>query len=48
MDASAYTFDTRFIGDFRVYEWQAGQIGRQAQSKVHQIWIPVVRKESAR
>ena len=33
-------------GDFEVYEWLDGRIGQQPRSEVHQIWIPVVRKES--
>jgi hypothetical protein len=45
METSEYTFDNRFIGDFEVYEWKAGQIGVQTRLDVHQIWIPVVRKE---
>jgi len=47
LDASEYRFDARFLGDFEVYEWQEGQIGQQPRSGMHQIWIPVVRREPA-
>ena len=45
LDTSDYLFDNRFIGDFEIYEWQEGQVGRQTRTDVHQIWLPVVRKE---
>ena len=41
---SNYKYDNRFIGDFEVRQWV--ELGQQPRSDVHEIWIPIVKKES--
>ena len=49
LDRYEYHYDHRFIGDFEVYYWERGShrvFGEQTRSDTHEVWIPIVRKET--
>ena len=44
LSKSEFKYDNRFIGDFEVCEWL--ELGGETRGDIHEIWIPVVEKES--